>query len=219
MTDFFTSDTHLGHANIILHSNRPYANIGEHYTQLMPGGKKAWVNDTAKRSCAEWMTTDLIAKHNLKVRPGDTVYHLGDYGFGQTSHVYSWLRQMHGNFKFVYGNHDQVLKDAVSAIHLYADLKDRVEILPAETEVCIQGQKIMLSHYAHRVWNRSHSGVWHLYGHSHGNLPDDPNSMSFDVGVDCHDYTPLTFAEVQAIMAKKCFKSGVVTEVVSDTIT
>ena len=32
-------------------------------------------------------------------------------------------------------------------------------------------QLVVLCHYAMRVWDRSHYGSWHLYGHSHGNLP------------------------------------------------
>ena len=43
-------------------------------------------------------------------------------------------------------------------------------------------QGIVLCHYAMRVWNKSHHGNFMLYGHSHGSLADDPNSMSFDVG-------------------------------------
>ena len=50
-------------------------------------------------------------------------------------------------------------------------------------------QVIVLCHYALRVWDRSHHGAWHLYGHSHGNLPSQ--GRSFDVGVDCHGFRPL----------------------------
>jgi calcineurin-like phosphoesterase family protein len=64
---------------------------------------------------------------------------------------------------------------------------------------------ITLLHYALRVWNKSHYSSWHLYGHSHGSLPDDPNSMSFDVGIDCHNYTPISFEQVKAIMARKTY--------------
>ena len=61
----------------------------------------------------------------------------------------------------------------------------------------------ILLHYAMKIWRSSFRGTWHLYGHSHGSLPDDPNSLSFDVGVDCHDYYPISYKEVKAIMAKK----------------
>ncbi len=41
-----------------------------------------------------------------------------------------------------------------------------------------------MNHYAQRVWEHSHHGSWHVYGHSHGSLPDDIKSKSIDVGVD-----------------------------------
>jgi len=46
-------------------------------------------------------------------------------------------------------------------------------------------------------------GAWQLYGHSHGNLADDPLSLSMDVGVDTHDFRPWHFEEVQAAMQAK----------------
>ena len=54
-----------------------------------------------------------------------------------------------------------------------------------------------------RVWPHSGRGTWQLYGHSHGNLPDDPLSLSMDVGVDSHGFSPCHFDEVQAIMKVK----------------
>ena len=57
-----------------------------------------------------------------------------------------------------------------------------------------------------KVWDKSHHGAWHLYGHSHGSLPDDPNSLSFDIGCNIHDYYPLEFEDVRKIMSTKTFK-------------
>jgi calcineurin-like phosphoesterase family protein len=54
-----------------------------------------------------------------------------------------------------------------------------------------------------QLWNAKHHGTYHLYGHSHGSLADDIHSRSFDVGVDCHDFYPLSYAEVKEIMKKK----------------
>jgi len=57
-----------------------------------------------------------------------------------------------------------------------------------------------------RVWNKSHHGALNLYGHSHGSLPDDPHALAIDVGVDCHNFTPISFEQVKKIMSKKTFK-------------
>lgn len=52
----------------------------------------------------------------------------------------------------------------------------------------------MLSHYAMRVWNKSHHQSIHLYGHSHGTLPGFGRSM--DVGVDTNNLYPYHLDEI-----------------------
>jgi hypothetical protein len=42
-----------------------------------------------------------------------------------------------------------------------------------------------------------------VYGHSHGKLPDDPLSLSMDVGVDTHDFRPWHVDEIRAVMKIK----------------
>ena len=54
-----------------------------------------------------------------------------------------------------------------------------------------------------KVWAQHSRGTWQLYGHSHGNLPDDPLSLSMDVGVGSHDFRPWHFDEIQAVMKVK----------------
>jgi len=66
-------------------------------------------------------------------------------------------------------------------------------------------QSIVLCHYAFRVWNKWRYGAWNLYGHSHGSLSPLPQSLSLDVGVDCHDFTPLSYTQVKAIMSTRGF--------------
>ncbi len=66
------------------------------------------------------------------------------------------------------GNHDKQARKLEAEFAWLADL----------TEVSVHGQPIVLCHYALRVWNRSNRGSWHLYGHSHGRLPEAPVSLS-----------------------------------------
>ncbi len=81
-----------------------------------------------------------------------------------------------------------------------------LEIKVLDNDLSRGYQDIVMLHYSMRVWNKSHHGSWHLYGHSHGTLPDDPNSLSIDVGVDCHNYQPISYDEIKSIMSKKEFK-------------
>lgn len=79
MTQFFTSDTHLGHANIIKYCNRPFANVDE-------------------------MNREIVRRWNSVVKPEDEVYHLGDFAFFD---AWSFLEELNGDKSLVAGNHDR----------------------------------------------------------------------------------------------------------------
>lgn len=187
--DWFTSDTHFGHANIIRYCNRPFKSVEE-------------------------MDNAIIKNINDLVKPDDTLWHLGDFCFGPKDAdafirvAANYRRRINCNkIILIHGNHDP------DPYHYRYDEREKGkrfaalfhEMYPIR-RTTILGQKFTLNHYAQRVWDKSHKGSFHLYGHSHGSLPDDPNSLSFDCGVDSHGYKPLSFPEVQKIMAKKAFK-------------
>ena len=144
------------------------------------------------------MNKALIENWNKVVQKDDIVFHLGDFCFGRNDYEFdAFFNQLNGNIVFVKGNHDKLAwrnKHKFYAAH------------NSYYETEIDDIRITLCHYAMRVWNKSHFGAYHLYGHSHGSLPDDPHSLSFDVGVDCHNYTPISFERVKEIMSQKVFK-------------
>ena len=143
------------------------------------------------------MDARLIDNINRKVKKDDTLYHLGDFAYPKYRSVSSYRSEIVcRDIRLVIGNHDSVTKD----------FKENFRIVDKRLDVIFNHQRIVLDHYSMRVWDRSHHGAWHLYGHSHGSLPDDPNSLSFDVGVDCHKYHPISFDEVSNIMKKKTWK-------------
>lgn len=148
---------------------------------------------------ADEMNETLIRNWNTVVNATDTVYHLGDFALNRRDAQHNTRnirRRLNGNIFFIRGNHD---KDIEQYRDCFGWIKD-------VAMVQCDNQAIFLSHYAHRVWPRSHRAAWHLYGHSHGSLPDDPNSLSFDCGVDCHAYQPISFDQVRRLMAKKEYK-------------
>jgi calcineurin-like phosphoesterase family protein len=172
---WFTSDHHWGHANIIRFSGRPFADV-------------------------EAMNEALIANWNRVVGENDTVYHLGDIFMLPGDQAKRLRERLHGRICLVRGNHDKTAETLKSAFEW---IKDYYELKVEDPDAPEGRQRIILCHYAFRVWNKSHHGSWHLYGHSHGSLPDDPQSRSFDVGVDCHGYAPICYEQVKAIMATK----------------
>lgn len=68
-------------------------------------------------------------------------------------------------------------------------------------ELNINKTKIVMSHFSMKVWNKSHKGSIHLYGHSHGSLPGIGKSM--DIGVDTNNLFPYHLDEILNIMSKK----------------
>lgn len=166
-----TRTDHFGHANIIKHSNRPYASVEE-------------------------MDDSLVTNWNERVKPEDTIYHIGDFAFKmRTKAINMVISRLNGHKFLIYGNHDkkEVLR---SEGWTWQGFYKRIKV---------NDQGIILFHYGCRVWDGSHRGTWQLYGHSHGSLPDDPNTKSFDVGVDCHNYAPLHFDEVSKVMENYSF--------------
>ena len=175
---YFTSDTHFGHANIIKYCDRPFSDVND-------------------------MNESLIANWNNVVGCDDIVYHLGDFAFGDALGVDRAMRSL--NFKhlhFIKGNHDKPFMDWYNNFG-NDELARKVSVYPHFLETKIQDNKFVLCHYAMRVWDQSHRGALHLYGHSHGTLPDDPQSKSFDIGVDCHNYYPVSLERVLEIMSTK----------------
>lgn len=196
MKTFFTSDHHFGHTNIIRYQKRSWLKPGDLDEQ------DRWVSQKIAAFRIKEMDDGLIKSWNDSISKDDVVYHLGDFCFGGPDDAIKYLDRLNfKKFNFIYGNHDRAMEDLQGRSESYPD----VTFLGNMQEIKVQGQTIVLNHYAMRVWNRSHYGSWHVYGHSHGSLCDDPHSLSFDVGVDCNNYQPVSFEQVAERMKKKLF--------------
>lgn len=147
----------------------------------------------------EQMNNALIDNWNSVVKQGDRVYLLGDVCFMHHEDAKKTLFRLNGQIFLIKGNHDKE--------HFLSKCHDRFVWVKDYFELTIGKQKIILSHYPFMTWNKSHHGSWHLHGHCHGSLPDDPYALRIDVGVDCHGYKPVSFDEVSKLMSKKSFKA------------
>lgn len=78
MNTFFTSDTHFGHQRTLEFSRRPFADVAS-------------------------MDAALIANWNAIVQPGDTVYHLGDFG---AQECLDYVSKLNGKIIFLPGNYE-----------------------------------------------------------------------------------------------------------------
>lgn len=137
------------------------------------------------------MNEILIENHNRLVKPGDTVYNLGDFCFSKDPRQI--MRRLNGSINLIKGNHD----NPKTLNGLFGWIKDTYMLRVGK-------HNFWLAHYAHRVWPNSYRGAIHLYGHSHGNLED--NGRSTDMGVDCWDYEPVHIDEIIEMMEKRPLK-------------
>ena len=136
------------------------------------------------------MDAALVANWNALVRPADEVWHLGDFAFRNAAPAAEYLRRLNGRVHLIWGNHDN---EQTRASPLWASSGPYAEI-------ALEGRRLVLFHYAMRVWNRSHNGSIHLYGHSHGSLAGD--SQSCDVGVDGAPwaYRPVSLPQILSFL-------------------
>lgn len=173
---WFTSDLHLSHKKVIEYCNRPFASVEE-------------------------MNEAIINNINSVVHPRDILFMIGDITFERNQHdAINQLKRIKCHKHLLRGNHDDHIQDSVFKRAGFESISDlRVVKVRSGEDV----QHITLCHYAMKVWPASHYGTWHLYGHSHGNMPDDPNSLSLDVGVDCWNYFPVSYEQIKERMALK----------------
>lgn len=142
-------------------------------------------------SSAHQMNETIVKNWNSVVRVNDTVHHAGDVAFGRgvtASEVGATLNRLNGKIHLYKGNHEK----------LALANRSRFESIKDYDEIEVEGQRIVIFHYGLRTWHHDLRGVWHLYGHSHGGLP--PLGKSLDIGVDCWNFTPITFAQLKQRM-------------------
>ena len=171
---FFTSDHHFGHKGVIKHAKRPFLTV-------------------------EQMNETLIKRWNTKVKKNDEVYHLGDIGLLSARKLEEILNRLNGKIYLIKGNHDKlntICKERFEWIKDYHEL-----MLPIPDSG--NHQLLILMHYPMITWKSKYSGALHLFGHSHGRLKNYNKSQAMDVGVDCHDFYPISYKEVINAMNKK----------------
>lgn len=130
-------------------------------------------------SCVEQMNAALINKWNACVSRKDEVYHLGDFSFCSYEETADIVSQLKGKITLIRGNHDSAKKcELFHEWHWYKRLR-------------YNNRTAILCHFPFESWDGMHGGAKHFHGHSHGN--SRPMNLRLDVGVDCHQYAPISF--------------------------
>lgn len=206
---WFTSDPHYNQLNIVEGISTWEGKVGCRPFQTLKEHDDAVVNNI-----------------NAVVKEDDILICLGDWSFGtykeSVEMAFEFRKRLNcKNIYLILGNHDQHIRKNKNGIQgCFKGVYDYLEL----SVITPQGdgdkafkQKVILSHYAMRVWNHSHRGSYMLYGHSHGNLDEmtpliaNPtwigdqyyirNYKTMDVGIDTHkEFRPYSWKEIDNIM-------------------
>lgn len=188
---FFTADQHFNHDNIIKFCNRPFLNVKE-------------------------MNEAIIERWNQVVPIDGITFLIGDVGFGNAEILRGLIDRLNGKIYFISGNHDSpaLHRKCCGRFEIFnSKTKERHQkdwALSIEDKDAPSGiQKIHLYHYAVVDWEGRFHGSWHLHGHSHQTIiPTEIGKLLYkmkiiDVGVDGHNFTPLSYQEVKQIMSTR----------------
>lgn len=166
----YTSDTHLGHANIIKYSKRPFNDV-------------------------DHMNSMLINNWNNAVKPNDTVYHLGDFTFGSLETARAYRERLNGRIHLIWGNHD---RDEVRQSNLWESSQPYLEINDRGSKIVLCHYSFRTWNKRHKgsyhLFGHSHAALPML---SNDRLDHHESDVDFsiDVGVDypAWNYSPVTF--------------------------
>lgn len=136
--NFFTSDTHFGHKNIVEYCKRPFATFGE-------------------------MDKEIVRRWNEVVTGNDTVYHLGDFAFGRDAtlpYISDIAKELKGKIKLIRGNHEKM----ASAIQWrFSSINDYSEINIGGQEIVLFHYGMRTWHHDLRgtwhLYGHSHGGL------------------------------------------------------------
>ena len=168
--DYFSSDHHFQHKNIIKYANRPH-------------------------TCIKDMHLDIIQKHNSLVGPEDTWHCVGDFAFASIEEQKIFLSKLNGKKKILYlGNHDRkpkVMRDiGFDEVHKhpvdweYGGYKFRISHYPPAPE----DHDNIAPRYLER--RPTLDGVdWVICGHIHEKWKIMRSAIN--VGVDIWDFYPI----------------------------
>lgn len=98
--DFFTSDTHFFHKNILEYQaeDRPFDDVEE-------------------------MNEAIITQWNQDVCPKDSIYHLGDFSMGHKAKTVELRKRLNGKIHLIRGNHDH-MKNNEEFYNMFESVED-----------------------------------------------------------------------------------------------
>ena len=127
------------------------------------------------------MNERIVENWNGCVARHDRIYIIGDFAFSR--HL-DFINRLNGQKHLILGNHDSMTSAVEARFCSVSQMK----------EIKVGGRRIVMCHFPLRTWNDSQFGSILLFGHTHGRCVTE--NLSFDVGVDTHDFKPYSEEEI-----------------------
>ena len=116
----------------------------------------------------------IIENINRVVTPQDNLFLLGDVSWYKPDKTAELIKQIKCKNRYlIVGNHDSWIKDS-KCRKLFQGVYDLKRVND-------NGRIVVLCHFPLAVWDQSHRGSYHLYGHVHDNLAEDRVSPTHNI--------------------------------------
>jgi len=163
---YYTSDLHLGHANIIKLCNRPFSDVDE-------------------------MNAALISNWNNRVTNGDTVYICGDLMFRSATDPELFLKSLKGKKNLIPGNHDSAWMKKTPLSQYFESVENLMVFSNGKYKITLchypmmsfKGKYLIHGH----IHNNKNDTYWPL-------LRTMTNVLN--ASIEINNYAPVTFDEL-----------------------
>ena len=167
--NYFISDTHFGHVNVLKFDKRPFKNIDE-------------------------MNSTIINNWNNKVNDDDHIWILGDFCYRSANPPEYYLSQLRGHKHLLIGNHDKTVLNSKSAISMFDSIQKLQHIKDGKHNIILchfplaewDGMYRGSYHIYGHIHNK-HDAVYRFMSMS---------GKALNAGCMINNYTPVTFDEL-----------------------
>lgn len=186
---FITSDTHFGHDRDFIYGPRGFSSVQE-------------------------SDEEIIKRWNETVAPEDIVYLLGDIMLNDNENGIKCLKQLNGNIKIIFGNHDTDRRIALYT-QVAEESQGKIEVLGYATMLKYKKWQFYLSHHPTLTANsddyektpRQH--LVNLFGHTHQlELFYENNPYMYHVGLDSHGCYPVCIDTIIEDIKRRTSNTG-----------
>ncbi len=171
--NYFISDLHLGHANIIKLCGRPFATVEE-------------------------MDEAFISAWNKKVKNADTVYIVGDLVW-EKSNALDYINKLNGKKVLIAGNHDKKWLKKFDYFSYFENIVNYLEIKSNNIDITLCHYPMLEWKNSRKMGSKKLG--YHIYGHLHNRYTEEFKTLfmmphALNAGADVNGFVPVTLEEL-----------------------